>query len=713
MGKFEVAKCAQIHALISENQYLDAMDEIEALEFDKIPSLTDLYSFADLFLKAEKLDVAKELYYTAYRRTASRPSLYRLLMLVIRMGDVEEAEELYLAYEIVAGITLDTYELRYRLANLKGEPRSKLIEILEDLKKEEYTEEWGLQLAKLYEMEGLREKCIDECERLELWFGKGNLVDRARELKARCMSASWVKPMDEEIPEIERVDLEDGNVSTVRKMTAVKPAEVEDIIPDPEADVEEEQEEVPSVIMDELAMSVGEIMDAEEQKEEMEVPEQISEEMPEQIDEIEVPQPKKSRGFKIEIPEGLRNFGSKKPVPSIEEEMMEIAATEEAAEVVAETANEIAEGIVEEGIVEKKEVPEEPKIKEELKVEAPKVEVPKVEVPKVEETKVEEESIEEEPDVEEEVKAETPKKAVKKHAVIVDESVMEEEAPEEPKQGIFKRLVNYFKVDLDEDLDEEERLEEAEIETEEEETEELNTLKNQSTAEINVKAILAAGVGNILEEEKKEPEKKTSPKEDLSNTRPQMESLDDALAKVVNKVTEPELSLEDTMNLEKVQVKSHPLGTSNVHVDMSEEISKNGILYRSLKGTIYKFREEDETIHFALAGGSDGISLAVAKRLFKELKKMQYFEASNIGKIDATKLDEVDLDEWAEKFIGGCMYIMNAPMLTRDSIVKLSALMDLYGRQIVVILSGGENEMEEFLKNNLAFEQRITYKVKL
>lgn len=177
MGRYDTAgRCAQIKNMIEDNQYLKAMEEIESMDFEKIPSIADLYLFADIFLRAEKMGIAKELYYAAYRRTASRPALYRLLMLVIRMGDIEEAKDLYLTYEIIAGVTLDTYELRYRLAKAEGEPGEKLIEILEQLKEDEYTEEWGFQLAKLYEMEGMREKCIEECEDLERWFGAGTIV---------------------------------------------------------------------------------------------------------------------------------------------------------------------------------------------------------------------------------------------------------------------------------------------------------------------------------------------------------------------------------------------------------------------------------------------------------------------------------------------------------------------------------------------------------
>ena len=233
MGKYNSAvRCAQIRELIEENQYLEAMKEIEQMDFEKIPSITDIYLFADIFLKAEKLDVAKELYYTVYRRTASRPALYRLLMLVIQMGDIEEAKDLYLAYEIIAGMTLDTYELRYRLAKAEGEPRSRLIEILEQLKEEEYTEEWGFQLAKLYEIEGRKQDCIRECEDLVRWFGRGSIVEKAKALKKKCKSPSWVKPQQLDIPEPEKEEPEPISY-------AHAPVAVENIIPEPRIQVQE------------------------------------------------------------------------------------------------------------------------------------------------------------------------------------------------------------------------------------------------------------------------------------------------------------------------------------------------------------------------------------------------------------------------------------------------------------------------------------------
>lgn len=581
MGRYDTAvRCAQIRELIEQNQYLTAMGEIEELDFEKIPTITDLYLFADVFLRAEKMDVAKELYYTAYRRTASRPALYRLLMLVIRMGDIDEAKELYLAYEIVAGMTFDTYELRYRLAKAEGQPREALIQILEQLKKEEYTEEWGLQLARLYELEGMREKCIEECEDIIRWFGTGTLVNKAVELKERCMSPSWVRPVEDEIPEPEVPDLEEEPVKV-----AQAPVSVEEIeIPTQEAVLEE--------------------------------PEMLPEETKVMQEPEEEPQEKETRH---------------------EEPRMEEAGTEESQ--MEETAAVLEEGLV-----------------------------------------------------------------------LPDSGETETETEEKP--GLLKRLVNYFKVDLD-------------MFEEEEFPEELDTYKQQSTAELDVKKVLAESVGEIAAPKERESldsieqvaempsvgEALTIETRVVEPVRAPVESLEEQLQEIEEH--KKVIRMDDALKPEPVQeVKSHPLKYAATG-DIVEDVSQNGIHYNTLKGAIYKMHQEEGTIHFALTGGAEGITLAVAKKLFKELKKINYFEAKNIGKISADKLDEVNLEEWAEKFIGGCMYIMEAPSLSNQSVENLCRLMDKYKKQIVIILEGSYDEMDSFLNFHKEFEKKVTFKVKL
>ena len=557
MGRYDSSvRCGQIRELIEEKQYLQAMEEIEQIPFKEVPTITELYRYAELFLKAEKMDVAKELYYTVYQRTSSRPSLYRLLMLVIRMGDLEEARELYQAYEIVSGFTLDTYELKYRLAKAEGASYDNLIEILEELKRNEYTEEWGYQLALLYERQGRREDCIAECEDLIRWFGHGKIVDKAKALREHCLSPLWEKPVEGEIPEPEEPEMEEVKV-------AYAPAQVMEIV----------AEEEPT--MEKTAMEVEE------------------------------------------------------PEPEIEEE---------APEETLETAEE--------------------------------------EMPEPED--------QEEPEPEPE----------------------EQEEPEEtdaPKKGFFGRLINYFKVDLDTFDDDEEF------------PEELDTYKNQSTAELDAKAIVAKEAQQIMEvpAQKEEVAEKVEEQENVvkKRTTAPIESLEEQLEEM--KENRKVINLEDTMNLDKIRVKTHPLSGHPMEIDVCEDVSNNGITYCTLKSAIQKMPKEERTIHFALTGAAPGISLAVAKKLFKELKKNQYFEAKNIGKIHAEKLDEVDLDEWIEKFIGGCMYIENAPALSEKSIAKIRQMMEKYEREIVVILEGDYEKMDDFLSHHRNLEKQICYKIRL
>ena len=593
MGRYDSSvRCAQIRELIEEKQYLEAMEEIEELRFEEVPTITDLYLFANLFLKAEKMDIAKELYYTVYHRTSSRPALYRLLMLTIRMGDLEEAKELYQAYEIVSGMTLDTYELKYRLAKAEGASYETLIEILEELKKNEYTEEWGYQLARLYELQGRREDCIAECEDLMLWFGSGKIVEKAKELRENCLNPLWQKPNWEEIPE---------------------PEEPED------------EEEV------KVAYAPAQVMDI------------ASNEEPQSEPEVQ--------------PAVLGDYGMTR---------------EPAEESVAEEVEEVEE---------------EPDTETEVEEATEKP---------VEEPEAEETISEENEDDSEKTEGESDKEEA-------------EEADHPKKKGFLNRLINYFKVDLDTFDDEDDF------------PEELDTDKQETTEELDAKAIVAKEAQEIMEtatareeaeddemEEKDEPKLETAVKK---QTTTQLESLEDQLEEMKEK--RKVINLEDTMNLDKIRIKSHPLSGRPMEVEACEDVSVNGITYCTLKTAIKKMPQEERTIHFALTGAAPGISLAVAKKLFKELKKNQYFEAKNIGKIQAEKLDEVDLEEWIEKFIGGCMYIENAPALSEESVEKIREMIAKYGKQIVIVLEGDYEKMDDFLGHHRNLEKQICYKIRL
>lgn len=276
MGKkHEMArKGAWVRELIDENKYIEAVELIDQMPLDEVESVEDLYLFADLYEKAERLNKKKEIYYIVYKRNHSRHVLNRLLRLVLRMGEMEEARELFLAYEMSGDVTLDTFELRYLIAKAEGASRRVLIDILEDLKKEEYTEEWGYQLARLYEQEGMREECIQECKDLKLWFGEGKIVDKARELRIRCEAENWEPPKDEEIPEPETPEIEEirAYAAAPVKVMEMELQEEDMGITESVAALETEQLEVPEEESKEEVLEIPEPQESEAEALEVRMP---------------------------------------------------------------------------------------------------------------------------------------------------------------------------------------------------------------------------------------------------------------------------------------------------------------------------------------------------------------------------------------------------------------------------------------------------------
>lgn len=430
-----VRQCRQIRQLIDDNKYTKALELIDELPLEEVGSLDDLYLFAELYEKAERMEKKKEIFYHIYERTGSRYMLNRLLRLTIRMGDMEEARELYFAYEVAGDVTLDTFELRYLLAKAEGESRKRLIEILEELKREEYTEEWGFQLARLYELEGEREKCIQECKDLKLWFGEGKVVDKAMELMKRCEAPDWEPPVEEEIPEPVEPDLEE----TVAY--AAPPVDIKEM--------EEAEEELPEG-------------DGES-------------ELEEQDDVLE-----------------------EKPAPPLFGE----------------------EGVSEPVVVKK---------------------------------------------------TETTTPPVRK--------------PHENKEA-------------------------------------------------------------MLEEDE-------------------------------------------------------------------EDISDRGIHYRTMKSTINHVRYDDQTPHFVFAGGEERITLAVAKRVTKELNNVGYVSVRSIVKITADKLNQINLSEQAERIAGGCMLVTGASELKKEAVHALVEMMSREDQQIVVMLAAPFDEMDCFLGIYPELSERLTYKIRM
>lgn len=99
------------------------------------------------------------------------------------MKNFDEAKDYYQEFVEIAPHDNLKYVLKYEICKAQGANIETLIGILEELKEQEYTEEWAFELACLYHKAGMADKCVEACDELVLWFGDGPYVERALELK--------------------------------------------------------------------------------------------------------------------------------------------------------------------------------------------------------------------------------------------------------------------------------------------------------------------------------------------------------------------------------------------------------------------------------------------------------------------------------------------------------------------------------------------------
>lgn len=185
MDKYEYnLKLDQIKSLSSEENYVGAAEIADTINWNKIKNINTLVKAGEIYEKAERYDDARDILLMAYDRSPiGRMIIYRLAEVAIKMGDYDAATEYYDEFVEIAPHDDLRYVLKYSIKKGQGASYDELIEILEEFKEQEYTEEWAYELAYLYHKAGKNEKCIEACDELILWFGDGPYVERALELK--------------------------------------------------------------------------------------------------------------------------------------------------------------------------------------------------------------------------------------------------------------------------------------------------------------------------------------------------------------------------------------------------------------------------------------------------------------------------------------------------------------------------------------------------
>lgn len=174
----------EIHALIREREYAQAVDIADTIDWRRVKSIKMLCTISDLYKINRRYQESKEILLMAYERyPGGRLIVYSLCELSIKLEEYVQAIEYYKEYVTLAPKDSGRYILQYRLYEAQDVPLEERIEVLEEFKRKDYREKWGYELAYLYHRLGLASKCVDECDELIVTFGEGKYVIKAMELK--------------------------------------------------------------------------------------------------------------------------------------------------------------------------------------------------------------------------------------------------------------------------------------------------------------------------------------------------------------------------------------------------------------------------------------------------------------------------------------------------------------------------------------------------
>lgn len=185
MDKYEYKlKLDQMKSLTAEHNYEKAAEIADTINWNKIKNVNALVKVGEIYENTGRLEDSREVLLMAYDRSPiGRMIIYRLAKVAIKMKNFDEAKDYYQEFVEIAPHDNLKYVLKYEICKAQGANIETLIGILEELKEQEYTEEWAFELACLYHKAGMADKCVEACDELILWFGDGPYVERALELK--------------------------------------------------------------------------------------------------------------------------------------------------------------------------------------------------------------------------------------------------------------------------------------------------------------------------------------------------------------------------------------------------------------------------------------------------------------------------------------------------------------------------------------------------
>ena len=224
----------------------------------KSHNINVMVRIAKAYEAADRLDEAEEILEFAYDRSpVARMVVYELALLNIKKGDLDRAELYYNDFVELAPHDSNRFIIKYKICKAKGADNATLISVLEELKDQDFSEEWAYELANLYHKTAQSEKCIDLCDEIILWFGDGPYVERALEIKM-CY-----QPLDEmQEDKYRAIKAKQDGVTEIRPGEEASGEKLESTIRIPEIQAPIEKFDTIN-LQAEIRKSIEEIMDAQ------------------------------------------------------------------------------------------------------------------------------------------------------------------------------------------------------------------------------------------------------------------------------------------------------------------------------------------------------------------------------------------------------------------------------------------------------------------
>lgn len=724
MDKYEYKlKLDEIKNLMAKKQYTEAAEIADSINWRKVRNVNALMKAGDIYAQIGRYDEAKEILLMAYDRSPiGRMIIYKLAEIAIKTKEFDEAQEYYDEFVEIAPHDNLKYILRYEMNKAKGAGLDVLIQILEELKEQEYTEKWAFELAYLYHQAGRSEECINACDELILWFGDGPYVEKALELKMlyqplnRAQEDKYrqFKQWKDGIVEVRPEDyLESGEI--IKEPVQIKP-------------VTTNAEKFNTVnLQEELARSMQQIMNATEKEEVADTMQGIKK-IVEEIPYLQLPQDEEAQKERFaDIPtdeeiDGSLKINFQEMLGEDYDGQMRMVVPEKSALEAQITGQMSIQDILEEWEKTKRAAEKALQEAEQQKLESAKAK-----------------ALAEAGDIMERLADVIPQL----DAGLTSKELLEKEylgkLPEEEAGQLVANMNDILQQQID-------SISQANAKIDEFLAAGVPGQNGEAAAGVADAMEIPEGEGIAAadEEEPAGTEEMTelSPEEELPEialpddiaeevAATEAEEVSDAAEEVLPKIQlEPEAETEDAKPEEKLPEIAEPdsdednIGERKPITHLSKEqkaiftyfVPVSGMepqICQAMEGSIEHLEKGIKGGNILIQGARGSGKTVLATALVKAIQNEIGKPGKRVGKIDAVSLNQKNIPELLKKVAGGCLIIEKIGGISRETAVKLSLALEADDTGILVIAEDTREGITKAMGRDESFARRFTEKITL